>query len=289
MSNEGGSDLGTTLIILIVVGGLLGIAIIGGSLYTNSKQKQSKLKQETNIANTNSLDKLNTVDMDPNAASDDAPKLYLTGTTPGATPASGDSGAKAAETNSQVNSMSSNQTDAENNVDVQVQKGNFNKTVSTLSVGDDESVEKLYGSDEYETQGKQENDITSGNNDDKIVLTKAWGISGTKTGGTPQTKVGERSTQQLEGVEGSMDYESWSVQQVNQWLIEKLKNSKMSNDLIDPFMNQWKTQHINGVVLKLYKDDTQSLQDVKQQIQSSGNVEAIHAIWAVVKNEIRLL
>ena len=72
-------------------------------------------------------------------------------------------------------------------------------------------------------------------------------------------------------------------------MIEKLQNANMSSNVIDLFINEWKTQHINTAVLKLYKSDKQSLQDVKQQIQSSGTVGGIHAICAVVKNEISLL
>ena len=90
-------------------------------------------------------------------------------------------------------------------------------------------------------------------------------------------------------VEGSSIYDSWTVEMVNQWLKEKLKNAKFDDDIIDAFLNEWEKENITGTVLKLFQKDEQTLQEVYQDIKSSQNVQGVRAIWVVVKNEISLL
>ena len=325
---EGDDNLETMLIVLIIVGVLIGLMIIGGVCYSNRKMKneseanvnQTKTlaqldteEMDPNIANgvTPGGSGIITPGNDANTNTDT--NELLTNTNIDATDTLA-TGAVHITTNDSARGL--NVPGGGGGAGV----GLLNKTVSMSSVASEhheDDIERMF--EHRETDG---NEITIDTPGDHTNQSGAGGDYGdyaignvthneemvegkssitTKGGRKKKRKLkrtngkdtkGEISTRDI-GLavdnEGDVVYQSWNVDQVSQWLQEKLIDANIDSSLVNSFMNEWKKQHISGTVLKLYQKDQQSLQEVKQDIQSSGNVTGIHAIWAVVKNEISML
>ena len=83
--------------------------------------------------------------------------------------------------------------------------------------------------------------------------------------------------------------DAWTAETVSKWLKQKLVNAKIDSLLIDKFMSEWDKQRITGKVLIICKQDKESLQDFKEQINQNGNIDGFISAWTVVKYEIRNL
>ena len=83
--------------------------------------------------------------------------------------------------------------------------------------------------------------------------------------------------------------DAWTAETVSKRLKQKLVNAKIDSLLIDKFMSEWDKQRITGKVLIICKQDKESLQDFKEQINQNGNIDGFISAWTVVKHEIRNL
>ena len=164
---------------------------------------------------------------------------------------------------------------------------------------DSTSMEKMYNNDNNEPVNggsshntkfgeKSMKNVLIGKNDDDQLQYGTEGVRNKNDGyGNTRNTNGYVDSNKFNGVNFEAFVQDWTAKQVSNWLKGKLVDGKIDSRLIDNFIIEWDKQHVTGKVLNICRNDTQSLKEIKQQIQENATIDGLTSIWMIVRYEIQ--